>query len=202
MSEQAIRKLAITAVLAAVSTVLMFISFNVPFMPFFISFDFSDFPALVASFSIGPLYGAAVCLVKNMVNVMFTKTFGIGELCNFILSAVLVVTAGFLKNKIKGFKGIVIGSVAGAIAMAGIGVLTNYFIVYPMYTLVMPIEAILDAYRVIYPKTQNLLHALLIFNMPFTFGKGLINSVIATIVFKRILPHIKPFIKSNNVNAC
>ena len=37
-----IRKLAMTGMLAAVSTVLMFVSFNVPLMPGFIKMDFSD----------------------------------------------------------------------------------------------------------------------------------------------------------------
>lgn len=190
MSRQTIIKISITAVLAATSTVLMFLSFKVPIMPSFISFDFSDFPALVASFTIGPLYGVAVALVKNMVNVMFTKTGGIGELCNFILSTIFVVSAGLLKNKIKDLKGIVIGSLVGAVAMAGIGILTNYYIVYPIYTLVIPMDAILGAYRLIYPKTQNLLHALIIFNFPFTLVKGLINAAVAVIVLKRILPFL------------
>ncbi|HHW46660.1 MAG TPA: ECF transporter S component [Clostridiales bacterium] len=185
-----IRKITITAILAALSTVLMSLSFSVPLVPSFLKLDFSDFPALVASFAIGPFYGAVVCLVKNMVNVLFTTTGGVGELCNFILSAVFVVAAGLLKNKIRGFKGIVIGSVSGAVAMAAIGIITNYFVVYPMYSLIIPMDVILNAYRLIYPQTRNLLHALIIFNMPFTLFKGLINAAVAVIVLKRLLPFL------------
>ena len=58
--QKKIRKLAMTAMLSAVSAVLMFISFNVPLMPGFIKMDFSELPALVASFSMGPLAGVAV----------------------------------------------------------------------------------------------------------------------------------------------
>ena len=40
-----VRKLVFTALLAAISSVLMLFSIKVPLMPSFISFDFSDFPA-------------------------------------------------------------------------------------------------------------------------------------------------------------
>ena len=89
-----------------------------------------------------------------MVNVMLPKPED-RELCNFILSTIFVVSAGLLKNKIKDLKGIVIGSLVGAVAMAGIGILTNYYIVYPIYTLVIPMDAILGAYRLIYPKPKT-----------------------------------------------
>ena len=54
--------------LSAVAAVLMFVDFSVPFMPAFIKMDISELPALLASFSIGPWYGVAVCLVKNLIN--------------------------------------------------------------------------------------------------------------------------------------
>lgn len=39
-----IRKIAMTGVLAAIATVLMFLHFQLPFMPSFISLDFSELP--------------------------------------------------------------------------------------------------------------------------------------------------------------
>ena len=56
------------AVMAAVSYVLMLFEFSVPFMPPFIKLDVSELPALIASFSLGPVSGAAVCLIKNLIN--------------------------------------------------------------------------------------------------------------------------------------
>ena len=80
-----IRFLVVTAVLGAVSAVLMMLSFSVPFMPSFIKMDFSELPALIASFSMGPLSGILVCLIKNLINVTMTTTGGVGELSNFLL---------------------------------------------------------------------------------------------------------------------
>ena len=75
-----IRKIAMTGVLAAIATVLMFLHFQLPFMPSFISLDFSELPALIAAFTLGPVSGVAVCFVKNLVLLSQTITGGVGEL--------------------------------------------------------------------------------------------------------------------------
>ena len=90
-SSMNIRKIAMTGMLSAVSAVLMFLSFSVPFMPPFIKLDFSELPALFAAFALGPVSGVIVCLVKNLVNVFYTTTGGIGELCNFLLGVSFVL---------------------------------------------------------------------------------------------------------------
>lgn len=185
------RKITVTAVLAALSTVLMFLSFPVPLMPGFIKLDFSELPALIASFSLGPVYGSAVCLIKNVVNAFNSTTGGVGEISNFILGVCFVVPAGIIYKKNKTKKGAFIGSVAGAVTMAVLSVFSNYYFVYPIYTKFMPMETILNLYRAINPNIQNLWQALLIFNMPFTFIKGMISVVISLFIYKRISPLIK-----------
>ena len=186
-----LRKITMTAILAAFSTVLMFLSFNVPLMPSFIKLDFSELPALIASFSMGPVSGVAVCFVKNLVNVLFTTTGGVGELSNFILGACFVLPAGYIYGRMKGRKGALIGSLIGAAIMAVVSVFTNYFVVYPIYTAFMPMEAILGMYQAINPAVNTLWDALLLFNMPFTFVKGLLSVIITFVVYKKISPLIK-----------
>ena len=144
-----VRRMTVTAMLSAVATVLMFFSFNVPLMPSFIKLDFSELPALIAAFGFGPLSGATVCLVKNLVNLLFTTTGGVGELSNFVLGASFVVPAGLVYKLHRTRIGALIGSVIGALAMAVIGVFSNYYVVYPVYTAFMPMEVILNMYRAI-----------------------------------------------------
>ena len=78
-----VRYLAMTAILAAVSAVLMMISFSVPLVPSFLKMDISEMPALIATFSMGPVSGVLVCLIKNLINLPMTTTGGVGELANF-----------------------------------------------------------------------------------------------------------------------
>ena len=186
-----VRKLTVTAMLGAVATVLMFISFNVPLMPSFIKMDLSELPALIASFAFGPLWGVCVCAVKNLVNVFFSTTGGVGELSNFLLGSTFVFFAGLLYKHMGGRKGALIGSVLGAACMAGISVLTNYYVVYPVYTAFMPMETILGMYRAINPNVETLWNALLWFNMPFTFCKGMLSVVITFLIYKKISPLLK-----------
>ncbi|MBQ4050532.1 MAG: ECF transporter S component [Oscillospiraceae bacterium] len=186
-----VRKMVVTALLAALSIVLMQLGIKVPFMPSFITLDFSELPALIASFSMGPLAGAAVCLVKNLVNLMFSTTGGVGELSNFMLGILFVVPSGILYRLIRGRKGALIGSLIGAVCMAVFSVFSNYYLVYPVYTAFMPMEAIIGAYQAINPRVENLWDCLIWFNMPFTFFKGMCSVAVTFLIYKRISPIIK-----------
>lgn len=184
------RKLAMTAVMAAAASVLMFISFKLPFMPSFISLDFSDLPALIASFTLGPVCGMSVCFVKNLVAVTQSMTGGVGELSNFLISSAFVVPAGLIYRRHRTFAGAAVGSVLGAVFMAVLGLFTNYYIVYPIYTNIMSMEAIMGMYRVINPNVDTLWQALLMFNLPFTFCKGMISAVVTLAVYRKLEPVI------------
>lgn len=180
------RKITVVAVLSAVSTVLMFLSFNVPLMPSFIKLDFSELPALIAAFALGPVSGVVVCLVKNVINLLFTQTGGVGELSNFILGVSFVLPSGLIYSKIKTRKGAFLGSLIGAICMAIISVFSNYYVIYPIYTAFMPMDAIIGMYKAINPSIENLWQALLVFNMPFTFIKGMLSVAISFVIYKKI----------------
>ncbi len=185
------RKLAITGILAALSTVLMFISISVPFMPPFIKLDVSELPAILASFALGPWYAVAVALVKNLVNLPFTTTGGIGELSNFLISSMFVVPAGIIYKHHKNRTGAYIGAVTGSISAAILSIFTNYYIVYPVYAKLMPIENIIKAYQAINGNVQNLWQAILWFNFPFTFLKCMLSVIITFIIYKKISPLLK-----------
>ena len=186
-----IRAMAVTAVLGAAASALMFIGVHVPLMPSFLQLDFSELPALIASFSLGPLSGVAVCLIKNLVHLFATSTGGVGELSNFLLGAAFVLPAGIIYRAKRTRLWALTGAVIGAAAMALLSLPSNYFIVYPAYGLVMPMEAILDMYRAINPKVSSLWAALRGLNLPFTFGKGRLSTAVTVLIYKRISPILK-----------
>ncbi len=181
-------KLTVTAMLAAVATVLMFLDFSVPLMPTFIKLDVSELPALLASFSLGPVYGVAVCLIKNVINLMRTSTGGVGELCNFILGACFVFPAGLIYQRLRSRRGAIVGAVVGAAVMAALSVPFNYYITYPIYSNFMPVEAIIAMYQAIRPSVNGLLECLVTFNMPFTFLKGLLDALLCFLIYKPLSP--------------
>ena len=189
-----IRGIAVSGVFGAVGFVLMLLEFPLPFIiPNFIKLDFSEIPAVITSFAFGPLYGVLVCLIKNLLHLFVTTSAGVGELSNFLLGAIFVFIAGaFYKNN-KSRKGAFIGSLIGAVSMAILSVVTNYFFVYPAYVVIygMPMEAILNMYKAILPFSDTLLKSLLIFNLPFNIVKGVLDTAVCFAVYKSISPILK-----------
>ena len=177
--------------LSAMAAILMFIDFSVPFMPPFIKLDVSEMPALVASFAVGPWWGVAVCLVKNLINLMRTSTSGAGEFANFILGITFVLPAGYIYKYKKTRVGALIGSLVGAASMGALSLPINYYITYPIYSRFMPIDVIVGMYEKIYSGVDGLFSCLLIFNVPFTFMKGVLCAAITFVIYKRISKLIK-----------
>lgn len=184
-------RIAMTALLSALATVLMALSFSVPFMPSFIKMDFSELPALLASFSLGPISGVIVCLVKNLINLPLSSTGGVGELANFLMGVTFVLPAGLIYHYKKTRVGALIASGAGAMAMALCSLPINYFISYPMYSKFMPIEVIVGMYQALLPSVDGLLACLVTFNMPYTLLKGVLNVIICFLIYKPISPLLK-----------
>lgn len=186
-----IRELTVTAMLSAVGFVLMMIDFSLPmFIPFFVKMDISELPALLASFSLGPVYGVAVCLVKNILAAIFHgSTGGIGEVCNFLLGAAFTASAGLIYKYRKSRKTAALGALVGAVIMALVSVPVNYFITYPVYAQMFGgMDLILGAYQELNPKADSLLFCLVMFNMPFTFVKGVLDAVICFLIYKPLSP--------------
>ena len=218
--KQRTHHLAVAAMLTAVAAVLQFIEFAIPLMPAFIKLDISDLPALLGTFSLGPVYGVAIQLVKNLLHLPFGSSAGVGELSNFILGAIFVFAAGMIYKRSKSRKSALIGSlvgavamaiiykkhknrsgalwgsVAGAAAMALISLPLNYFIVYPAYVVLynLPLEAIVGMYEAILggvahvPTGNALFNCLLVFNVPFTLVKGLLDVALCFLIYKPLSP--------------
>lgn len=191
-SQRRVRYIAVTAMLSAVATILMYIEIAVPFMPSFIKLDLSDLPGLIGSFAMGPVYGVVIAALKNLLHLFFTSSGGVGELSNFLLNAAFVLPAGIIYHFRKTKKGAIAGALTGAVVMAALSVPINYFIVYPVYTAFMPMDTIIQMYQVINPRIQdgNLLQCLVTFNMPFTFVKAILSVLVTFLIYKPLSPLI------------
>ena len=192
-SKDRVRVITVTGVLSAVAFLLQLIEIPLPMlMPTFIKFDFSDLPALIGSFALGPVCGIVIELIKNVLHALLaTGSFGVGELSNFVLGAVFVGVAGCIYRRSRSKKGALIASLAGAIVMAVISFPSYLFIVYPVYYQFMPEETILAAYQTILPGMKSVAQSLLVFNVPFTFVKGILDVAITFAVYKKISPILK-----------
>ena len=193
MKKDTTHNLTVAAMLSAVAFILMFIEFPIPMLiPAFIKMDFSDLPALLGAFALGPVYGVIISFMKNLLHIVIkgTSTACVDELSNFILGAIFSAVAGYLYKHHKSRKTAIIGAVAGAVAMGVLSVPSNYFVVYPAYVQFyhMPLEAILGMYQAILPSADSLIKCLILFNLPFTLVKGLLDAVLCMLIYKPLSP--------------
>jgi len=179
--------------LSAVAFALMFLEFPIPaLIPPFVKLDISDLPELLAAFALGPVYGVAVALLKNLLFCVFhgTSSAYVGELFNFLMGCVFAFSAGLIYHVRKSRAGALAGSVVGAVLMAALSVPLNYYLVYPAYVVAygMPLEAIIGMYQDILPASDSLLKCLVIFNLPFTFCKGMLDVLLCFLIYKPLSP--------------
>ena len=156
MKKNTTHNLTVAAMLSAVAFILMFIEFPLPMLiPSFVKMDFSDLPALLGAFALGPVYGVVISFMKNLLHIIIkgTSTACVGELCNFMLGAVFSAVAGFVYKRHKSRK-----------------------------------TAILGMYQDILPSADSLIKCLVIFNMPFTLVKGLLDAVLCLLIYKPLSP--------------
>ena len=189
------KKMICIAMMSAIAIVVYYLDFPVPLMPSFIKLDLSNVVSLFAGFTLGPAAGVIVCLIKNVIHLVikgFGTTMGIGDIFDFVTSAVFALSAGLVYRKIHTKKGAVIGCIVGTAAYTLISLPLIYFIVYPIYAKAFGgMEAIISAYNAILPGTDNLFSALCIFNLPFTLVKGILCSLVTILIYKPLITALR-----------
>lgn len=187
----AVRKVTMTAMLAAISYIMAFAEFPVPLSPSFARMDLSDFPALIGAFAFGPSIGVMIELVKNGLQLLSTSTGGVGELANFLMGSSYVLTAGLIYKWHKTKKTAVISCIAGSVVMGITAAVTNYFILLPMFEMFMPMDQLIESFGMFIPFINTKLDVVLYNAFPFNLLKGLVIGAFTMMVYKRMTPVLK-----------
>lgn len=180
-------KLTVTAMLAALSAVLMMFEFPLGFIaPPFYKLDFSEVPVLIGTFSMGPVSGVIIELIKVLLKLLIkgTTTGGVGDFANFLIGCSFILPAGLIYKKKKSRLGAIVGMLVGTASMTVIGVLLNAFVLIPMYSAFMPITEIIKMGQAIFPFIDSTFTFCLFCVAPFNIIKGLIISLIVFFIYK------------------
>ena len=192
-----VKTIAITGIMAALSTILRFLEFPLMFIvPEFLKFDFSDLPALITSFVVGPIYGVIVEAIKNIIMLPISKTQYVGELANFIVGAIFVFSAGLIYRIKPTRKTALIGMVSGTAIMTLCAAFLNYFLLIPFFAelyiqnpaldIKAKIDIIVSMFTQVFPFIKDLFGAICFSIIPFNLLKGVVISIITFIVYKKI----------------
>lgn len=181
-----------TSVLSVLAFLIMYLEMPLWFTPPFLKVDLSDIPALIGAFSLGPMAGVVIELLKNILNLAIegTTTGAVGELANFFVGSVFVFVAGIIYQKQKSFKMAIIGMIAATIAMTLAASVLNYFFLIPFYAKLFGVSV--DQYvelgaqvnRFVTDYKSFILYGI----VPFNFLKGVMVSVITMPLYKRVSP--------------
>ena len=189
------KKITCTAVFAAIATIMMYFEFPIPFMPPFLKVDLSGAVVLVGAFILGIAPAITMIGIKDIIHL--TQTAGSGEAADFLMLSTLVIIAVLIYRAHKTRKMAVVGCAAGSVAMACMGMLTNYFLIIPFYVNGMGwnLDAIFELCSAVNPHITGMSMYLLIGVLPFNLIKGAILTVITMLVYKKL----SVFIRSKQV---
>lgn len=179
------------SLLAVIAFLLMFIEISIPIFPEFLKIDISDLPALIGTFAFGPVSGVIIEFIKNLLHGLFaSKTAFVGELANFLVGSMMVITAGTIYNRKKDKLGAIIALIAGTVVMSLGAAIVNIFVLLPLYEKVLgfPISSVVGISSKVNPKVVNLGTLIIWAIIPFNLIKGAVVCIMTRLVYKSISP--------------
>lgn len=175
----------------ALAAILMLFEFPLPFIaPSFYELDLSEIPVLIGTFSMGPVAGVLIELIKILLKLVLkgTSTAYVGDVANFVIGCFFLLPAGIIYKLKRTKKGAVLGMITGTLVMACAGGLMNAYILLPFYSQFygMPMEALIAAGTEVNSLITNIPTFVLVAVVPFNLIKGIIVSLITDLVYKRV----------------
>ncbi|HKL75125.1 MAG TPA: ECF transporter S component [Halanaerobiales bacterium] len=180
------RKLSIVSIFSALAFIIMIFEINIPIFPFFLKLDFSEVPAIILAYLLGPIYGVMVVFLKNLLHLFISSNMGIGELANFLVGASFVASSAYFYQKRN--LSYLFSSLIGTLTMGITSILVNLFVIIPLYknVLNLPFEKILALTEKVNPYVNNLFTYLTLTIFPFNILKAALILLISYFIFIRI----------------
>jgi riboflavin transporter len=177
-------------ILSALAAIIAVFEFMLPLLPPFLKLDFSEIPALLAAFSLGPASAVLIELIKNILHLFSTQTVGIGELANFLVGISYVIPVGIIYKLDKSRKGALTALTAGTASMIIFSSIFNYFILLPLYAKVLhfPTDAVVKMGTAIDKYIVDVKSLIALGIVPFNLIKGVVISTIVILIYKRLSP--------------
>lgn len=129
-------RVSVIAVFATLAGVLYVFGFPIAAaFPSWLELNFSDIPALIGTFALGPVSGAIIVFVKILIKLIIkgTSTVFVGELADLLIGIAFVVPAGLIYKKKRTFKGALIAMAVGAACSTAVSILANWLVLVPFY---------------------------------------------------------------------
>ena len=175
------------AVLTALASILFLI--EIPVVAFY-KLDLSNLPVLLGAFSMGPVTGLIILLLKSLIGMLHSSSMYVGELADFIMGAAFVLPAALIYRRHKTRNTALIGMAVGTVVMIVVAVLVNWKIMIPFYMTAygMPMEAVVGMATKAVPFVDTEWKLLLCVTAPFNLLKGVVLSSLTFVLYKHLSP--------------
>lgn len=124
------------AIFSALSFILyLFPKFPLPFFPSFLDVQFSNLPAILGGFVIGPLGGCLIVIVRCALKLLLgmSTTAGVGEIADLLLGVCVVLSSSLIYKKYKSKQGGVIALGVSTLVWVVSSIFINAYINIPFY---------------------------------------------------------------------
>lgn len=189
------RKITVVGMFSAIAAILMIFEFPLPFAPGFYKLDFSELPALIATFAFGPVAGVMVEFCKIVLNLLMdsTTTAFVGELANFAVGSSFILPASFVYLLKKNKKHAIAGCIVGTLVLTIFGTVFNAVYLLPKFAQLygMPLEALVGMGTAINPAINSVTTLVMFAVAPLNLIKGASVSLLTMLIYKKISPILK-----------
>lgn len=135
MRKNSTLQITLIANLTALSVLFYFaLKFPLPFLfPSFLDIQFSNLPAIIGGFTLGPIAGGVIVVLRTLIKLPFSSTAMVGELVDLIIGLSTVLTSSIIYRKMHNKRGAIIAMIAGVFVWVFVAVMANYLFVLDFY---------------------------------------------------------------------
>ncbi|MBQ9734990.1 MAG: ECF transporter S component [Clostridia bacterium] len=99
----------------------------------FLKLDFSNVFIMLAGFMYGPIAALFVGVIKELLCLIGTSTFGVGQIANMAVILIYVLPPAIIYHFKKGIKVVIISLSISCLMQTGAALLVNGLITFPLY---------------------------------------------------------------------
>jgi riboflavin transporter FmnP len=183
MAEEKNRKPLFTTKMIAGIAIFTALSYGVSFLEFalfpasaapFLKLDFSNVFIMLAGFMYGPIAALFVGIIKELLSLIGSSTFGVGQIANFCVVLVYVMPPSIIYLKKKGIKTVIFSLIISCWLQTITALFVNKYITFPLYgmsEIFSNVLWLLIAFNVIKSVSVSILTVLLYKRIGYVFEK-------------------------------
>ena len=128
-----VKTLVLMALFIALAYVVSTLSFPIFAATPYLKLDFGNVFILLIGFLLGPIQGAIVCIIKELISVINSSSGGVGELANVIMTLSYILFPCIVYRYKKGIKTVIVSLIVACCLGTAAALVVNRTIVFPLY---------------------------------------------------------------------